>query len=216
MNAATLTLGDLARDVPIATSVFLRHQLDFCCRGHQTLQAACADAGLDVGTIERELDEVPAAAPTNWAARSTAELIDFIETRYHATLRRDVPPLIAAAAKVERVHAAKPAVPLGLAATLEEMWLDLERHMQKEEQILFPMLRAGDRRAHMPIQVMRAEHDVHGTNLGELRALTGGFVAPPHACATWRALYDGLARLQAELMAHIHLENHVLFDRAGG
>lgn len=215
MNAATMTLGDLARDVPIATTVFLRHQLDFCCRGYQTLQAACAAAGLDVVQIEHELDAVAPTAPTNWTTRSNDELVAFIESRYHATLRRDVPGLIVAAAKVERVHAAKPAVPTGLAAALDEMWRELEGHMQKEEQVLFPMLRTGDARARMPIQMMRSEHDAHGVSLRGLRAMTGGFVAPPHACATWRALYDGLAHLEAELMEHIHLENHVLFPRAG-
>jgi regulator of cell morphogenesis and NO signaling len=34
------------------------------------------------------------------------------------------------------------------------------------------------------------------------------------ACATWRALYAGLAQLETELMLHIHLENNILFARA--
>ena len=126
-----------------------------------------------------------------------------------------MPGLIAAAVKVERVHAGKPAVPVGLAAALDDMWRELQDHMEKEERILFPMLAAGDARARMPIGVMRTEHDEHGVSLQRLRALTGNHVAPPHACATWRALYDGLVTLEAELMAHIHLENHVLFPRAG-
>jgi regulator of cell morphogenesis and NO signaling len=69
-------------------------------------------------------------------------------------------------------------------------------------------------RAQMPIRVMMQEHDDHAVALARTRALTADLVPPPEACATWRALYLGLAELEADLHAHIHLENHVLFPRA--
>jgi regulator of cell morphogenesis and NO signaling len=47
-----------------------------------------------------------------------------------------------------------------------------------------------------------------------MRELATGYVPPPEACATWRALYAGLEKLEAELMEHIHLENNVLFPHA--
>jgi regulator of cell morphogenesis and NO signaling len=145
-----------------------------------------------------------------------AELADYIETRYHETLRRDVPPLLAAARKVERVHAAKPAVPTGLADVLGVFWDEMQHHMLKEEQIVFPIIRNGGRGDFIavPIGVLEREHDHHGRTLAEIRTLTNDFTLPPHACATWRALYDGLANLEAELMQHIHLENNALFPRA--
>jgi len=59
-----------------------------------------------------------------------------------------------------------------------------------------------------------AEHDKHGQNLANLRVLAFDFVLPEEACGTWRALYLGLDQLEQELMEHIHLENHILFDRA--
>ena len=65
--------------------------------------------------------------------------------------------LIAAARKVERVHAAKPEVPAGLADELESFWDEMESHMHKEEHVLFPMLRRGGRGPMVapPISVMR-------------------------------------------------------------
>jgi regulator of cell morphogenesis and NO signaling len=62
--------------------------------------------------------------------------------------------------------------------------------------------------------VMEMEHGDHKRNLDMLRAMTTQYVAPAEACVTWRALYLGLAQLEQELMEHIHLENHVLFQRA--
>jgi regulator of cell morphogenesis and NO signaling len=78
------------------------------------------------------------------------------------------------------------------------------------------MLRRGARgqQVYMPVRVMETEHDGHRIALKLIRELTGDLEAPPHACATWRALYDGLAALEADLMQHIHLENNILFARA--
>lgn len=213
----TTTLGDLARAHPSATRVFLRHRLDFCCRGHRTLAEACANAGLDAAVIAREIaaeavsDDLP-----SWENRSQRELADHIEARYHTGLRRDLPPLVEAARRVERVHAGKPGVPAGLADLLESFWDELEVHMIKEERVLFPMLRKGARgpAVYMPVRAMEGEHDLHRENLVRIRELTGDLVPPPHACATWRALYSGLAEIEVELVHHIHLENNILFLRA--
>jgi len=66
-----------------------------------------------------------------------------------------------------------------------------------------------------PIAVMRAEHDDHGSNLDKLLALTNNLQAPADACDSWRALYEGLAELTAELKEHIRIENEILFPRFG-
>jgi regulator of cell morphogenesis and NO signaling len=44
--------------------------------------------------------------------------------------------------------------------------------------------------------------------------ITGGYHVPDWACATTRALYQGLAELEAAMHVHVHLENNVLFPRA--
>jgi regulator of cell morphogenesis and NO signaling len=50
--------------------------------------------------------------------------------------------------------------------------------------------------------------------LPDLRVATGGFTPPHWACPSTRALYDGLAALEFEIHAHLHLENNVLFPQA--
>ena len=216
MQFRAQSLGDLAEQ-PAATRVFLRRQLDFCCGGKRTLAEACAGAGLDVTAVEQELAaEVARGDDTaRWSARPQAELADHIESHYHAALRRDVPALVEAARKVERVHAAKPAVPRGLADELAAFWIEMQDHMRKEELILFPLLRRGaSSMATHPIHRMLQEHDEHARRLVRIRELAGDLQPPPHGCATWRALYAGLATMEAELRVHIHLENNVLFARA--
>lgn len=224
-----MTLGDLAREHPSTTRVFLRYHLDFCCGGRRTLAEACQRAGLDAAKIADEVeqearrDESPQSGegPTwtrspRWDDRPLTELADHIEHHYHAALRRDLPPLIEAARKVERVHASRPAVPSGLAAELSTFLAEMQSHMGKEENILFPMIRRGARgeAVYMPVRVMESEHDGHRQHLAKLRELTHDLALPPEACSTWKALYHGLETLEADLMQHIHLENNILFMRA--
>jgi regulator of cell morphogenesis and NO signaling len=211
------TLGDVATQHPLATQVFLRRHLDFCCGGRQTLGDACRAAGLDPDSVIAEITaEGDTESQERWDSRPLGELIEFIQIRYHNTLRRDLPTLIEAARRVERVHGQKPSCPRGLADHLEQVSDELRQHMAKEEQVLFPALQTGSRgsQVHMPIRVMMQEHDDHGNNLRLLRQLATDFVPPLEACATWRALYVGLDKLESELIEHIHLENNILFPRA--
>jgi regulator of cell morphogenesis and NO signaling len=220
MASITNSLGELVCANPSATRLFLRHRLVFCCGGRRTLAQACEAKGLDpvqvLSELEREAAGSPPERPERWEARSLTALADHIELRYHAALRRDLPSLVEAARRVERVHAGEPCVPAGLAAVLTELLEDIERHMAKEEMILFPMIRRGARgeAVYMPVRVMESEHDIHGRQLAKVRELTRDLQLPPNACATWRALYDGLEALEADVMEHIHLENNVLFARA--
>jgi regulator of cell morphogenesis and NO signaling len=218
MDRTTTSLGELAAQTPSATRVFMRHRLDFCCGGRRSLADACDRAGLDPAAILNELDrEATRDNHVSGAAHlGQHELADHIESYYHAGLRRDLPPLVEAARKVERVHAGKPAVPAGLADVLAELYAEMESHMAKEERILFPMIRRGTRSeaVYMPVRMMEHEHDAHAEYLAKIRDLTGDLRIPEHACATWRALYHGLETLEADLMQHIHLENNVLFARA--
>ncbi len=212
-----MSLGDLAAANPAATRVFLRHRLDFCCGGKRSLADACLAAGLDPASIVSELEqEARGDTGIHWDQLTQRELAEHIESHYHAGLRRDVPPLVDAARKVERVHAQKPDVPAGLADVLSEFLDDMERHMQKEEKILFPMIRRGmqGESVYMPIRVMESEHQSHAEHLATIRKLTNDLRLPAYACATWTALYRGLEGIEAELLQHIHLENNILFARA--
>lgn len=210
-------LGDLATRWASASRVFLRHGLDFCCNGQQSIAQACSRKGLDAAAVVAEL-HAELAVPGDdigWSDRATPDLVQHILTRYHQGHRDELPRLIRMAAKVEAVHGDKPECPRGLAAFLQRLGEELELHMQKEEQVLFPLLLAGAmQHVVTPIEVMEREHEQHGENLARVRQLAHDFVPPVVACGTWRALYLGLAELEREVMQHIALENHVLFPRA--
>ena len=210
---AEQSIGQIAVQLPGATAIFRRLKLDFCCGGHISLRQATADKNLDLKEVLAELSALQRpAVPTG--VTEPAALIDHILTRYHDVHREQLPELIRMARRVESVHRDHPQVPAGLADTLEGMEQELLLHMEKEEQILFPMLQSGGNPfVKNPISMMRSEHVGHGAELDKLLTLTHDATPPQGACNTWRALYAGIAQLNDDLVNHIHLENNVLFPQ---
>ena len=204
-------IGQIAVALPGATAIFRRLKLDFCCGGQISLRQAALDKQINLSTLVQELaalDRSDDAPP----AGTSPELIDHILERYHAVHREQLPELIRMARRVEAVHRDHPAVPTGLADLLEQAQVELLDHMEKEEQIIFPNLRAGGTAMiAYPIGVMRQEHTSHGEMLEHLMGMTQDATPPDGACNTWRALYAGIAQLHDDLINHIHLENNVLF-----
>ena len=207
------TVGDLAVNLPGATSVFRAFKLDSCCGGEVTLEDAAEQHGVDPEKVVRELEKLAASAEIP-PEQDTATMIGEILSRYHEVHRRELPELVMLARKVEAVHADHEAVPIGLADMLQDMIGELEVHMKKEELILFPaMLRHDGHPLSTPVAQMRHDHDGHGTQLRRLDDITNGFTLPEGACRSWQALYAGTRKLTDDLMDHIHLENNILFPR---
>lgn len=215
MNILDQPLAQLARQMPGATAVFFAHCLDFCNGGRQTLREASARGALDAEAIAAELEALGEQPETaHWDEAPNDLLIEHILTRYHECHREQLPELVQRAARVESVHRDHPQCPAGLAAHLEQMLAELESHMQKEEQILFPMILQGrTNMARAPASMMRHEHVDHGRAIERIDELTHNLTPPREACETWRKLYRGLAVLERDLAEHIHLENNLLFER---
>jgi regulator of cell morphogenesis and NO signaling len=223
MNIMTITtavpVGTIAAEHPLATRVFARHGIDFCCGGGRALEAVCEEKGLEPASVLEEiLSEISttSGSPDRWSDAPLDHLIDHILHAYHKPLWEELPRLEEMARKVLDVHREKD--PEGLAELVRivvALHAELDQHMQKEEQILFPMVKRGQGiMAGGPISVMEYEHEAAGAALRRLRELTKDYEVPAEACNTWRALWHGLAALETELHEHIHLENNILFPRA--
>ena len=211
------SLAELAVQHADASRVFHRLGLDYCCGGRRPLAEACAERGLDPALVLAEVSAAGAEtlSAERWHERPLEDLVTHIVDFFHVRLRAELPELAALARKVEARHADKASCPRGLTAHVETIAAELLPHMMKEEQILFPAIRAGwGPRALGPIRVMEAEHRDAALQLERTRVLTNGLVAPAEACTSWQALYLRLDAFEAELMQHIHLENNVLFARA--
>ena len=206
-------VGDIASDLPGAAEVFRRNGISFCCGGKLSLEEAAAKNGVSVEGLLADLRALLAAADRD-APEETVPLIDHILSRYHETHRAEMEWLIPLAQKVETVHGDHDEAPLGLTEALIALRDDLESHMAKEEQVLFPMMRQGGHPMIVhPITAMRHEHDTTTDMLRAVEHVTNGLTLPDGACRSWTALYTGLRKLTGDLVTHIHIENTLLFPR---
>lgn len=216
---AETSIGSVAAEHPLATRVFARHGIDFCCGGGLPLSDACAARGVELDLVLAEIDReivTSTGDEVRWDDEPLADLIEHIVHHFHEPLREELPRLAGMAKKVYAVHREKDPERLGeILETIQGLRTELEAHMMKEEQVLFPMILAGRGPMAMgPVSVMEAEHAHAGDMLSRLRQLTDQYLPPEDACNTWRALWAGLEDLEHQLHVHIHLENNILFPRA--
>lgn len=227
--APAARVGDIvAHDRRLAT-VFARHGIDFCCGGTLSVEDACRLHALDTASILRELGtyEPPQDAddPSQWPL---AAVLDRIVNGHHPYVREQGPIIQGFLRKLESRHGQSEPRFAALARAFDRLVDDLRQHMAKEELILFPFVRAlmyaeekHERAPHPPfgtirhpVDMMEREHEAAAAVLRRIRELADQYQAPPTACETWRACYAALADFDADLQAHVHLENHVLFPAA--
>lgn len=226
-------VGDIVAKHPRAAHVFEKHRIDYCCGGDRPLGDACEAAGVSGQAVLAEVRQtvLEPSPDRDWTSATLAELVAHIVSAHHAYLHAELPVLDDRLQKVLAVHGARHGTTLEpLSHAFAGLRLELEPHLDKEEQVLFPAIVRAEQAAHdpkgvrdgvasrlrRPIAVMEQEHESAGRALNVMRGVTIDYSVPEDGCATYRALFDGLVRLEADLHRHIHLENNILFPRAIG
>lgn len=222
------SVGELVRESPSRARVFESLEIDYCCGGKLPLAEACNKRDIKPMQVVEQLVECDAQSDAEESidahAMTLSALADHIEDTHHAYLREELPRLDTLTEKVSRVHGGKEPRLLKVREAFLALRAELEPHMVKEEQILFPMVRQLEASANCsdfpcggianPIRQMEHEHDQAGQALATFREATDGFVPPEWACNTYRAMLDSLERLEKDMHQHIHKENNVLFPKA--
>jgi regulator of cell morphogenesis and NO signaling len=216
--------------------VFEEHGIDYCCGGGKCLADVATERGLKlpalVEALEQALQTAPSkTAPTDkdWYAAPLGELVKHIVEIHHGYMKTALPRLRSLVPTVLKAHGAHHGDVLRQVQDLfNAIDAELSSHLIKEEQVLFPhivavdahvregapMPQSGFGTARNPIRQMEHEHESAGQALAKLREVTRDYALPADACPTFRAMYEELQRMEADLHQHIHLENNILFPRA--
>ncbi len=219
------TVGEWVRQNPATSRVFENLGIDYCCGGKIPLETACNTKGLDTSDVLRQLTEADGRArEANADGMGLTELADHIEATHHAFLREELPRLDSMARKVAAVHGEQEPRLREVRDVFSACMEELVSHMNKEEQVLFPMIReleaaSGPVRFHCgslanPIRMMEHEHDDAGDALKRISQLTDGYTPPDWACTTYRAMLDALRSFELDMHTHVHKENSILFPKA--
>lgn len=230
-NLLELTLSEIVKDDFHAASVFEKFNLDFCCRGNKTIAEACDIKGVDSNTVLNELqnikrnDEVFESKYNEW---DLDFLIDYVINNHHSYVRKMIPEISLHADKVASVHGQNHPEMVEVKDKFNVVYKDLQQHMLKEEQILFPVIKqmvnvrkSNSKGEHPffgtvknPIRMMEAEHQAAGDELYEIRKLTNNYNPPEDACSTFKVLLKELKEFEEDLHKHVHLENNILFPKS--
>lgn len=224
-------VGEIVKENFKAADVFSKHGIDFCCGGKIGLEQACSESGSDINTVVLELNELEnkvGAGNFDFDSWELSFLIDFIINTHHNYIRKAVPEILPLAQKVAEVHGEIHPEVIKINELFNALAEELLSHMEKEEQILFPIIKkmtdpttsqeeidnfhCGS--VDGPISVMEAEHDNAGDILKEISNLSSDYTLPEGACNTFRVLYGKLNEFENDLHRHIHLENNILFPKS--
>ena len=225
------TLGEIAAKDLRKAEVFKKYGLDFCCGGKKTVKEACAEKGIDVTKVEKELqqaDKNPSARPLPYNDWGLDFLADYIVNTHHAYVRKTLPEIRGYALKVSQVHGGRHPELIPIQQLVEEVNRELSAHLVKEENILFPFIKelvmAKDRSqsprtaqfgsVQNPIHMMEEEHETAGRCMEEIRTLSNDYALPDDACASYSLLFKMLNDFEEDLHIHVHLENNILFPKA--
>ncbi len=232
MIEPTMTVREVALDLPESTRLFEQLKIDYCCGGHRPLTEACASAGLEITQVMELLANVSQSkAPANemdFQKLTLSGLIDHIVETHHNFTKAEMTRLEALTDKVINAHGENHRELIHVGELVHLLCTDLKPHMFKEEQVLFPYIVAMEKArlqsrpipfppfgtVKNPIRMMMMEHDTAGDLLRDLRIVTKDYKVPPDACMSYRALYEALEGFEKDLHQHIHLENNLLFPKA--
>jgi regulator of cell morphogenesis and NO signaling len=232
MFEATRTVREYALEIPAATRIFEKLGIDYCCGGGTSLSDACVKAGVTVAEVLDSLKATEHSAAVvagdEWQTQSDAALIAHIVETHHEFTRHELVRLEALLAKVCGVHGQNHPELFHIQSQFQELRRDLEPHMLKEEQVLFPYIIQIEKSiakeqptpvppfgtVRNPVRMMMAEHDAAGEILRTMREASSDYTTPPDGCISFQTLYSALMALEADLHQHIHLENNILFPRA--
>nr|HNN40120.1 DUF542 domain-containing protein [Microthrixaceae bacterium] len=139
MITTDMSLGQIVDRIPAGARILQESGLDFCCGGQQTLGDACSEHGVSSETVIAALEGLGDTGAADWTSYGPSELVDHVVSTHHEYLRRQFDFLVPLAQKVATVHGERHPELADVYADVRELADDLLPHMQKEEQVLFPM-----------------------------------------------------------------------------
>ena len=222
------SLGEVVTVYPAVVKKFNDMELDYCCGGNKSLELALKEKGVDVDKFVEDLNKefkefkFENSQYVDWREKSSEELINHIVEIHHAEtfrLLKEIDPLMV---KVFRVHFSHdPELLMKVHSLFGKLKCELEEHLLKEENILFPLMIKYDKAKNEKekkeieedIRIIVNEHEAAGDILKELAEVTDDYKVPEWGCISFKLLYDYLHDLEKDLFIHIHKENNILFAR---
>jgi regulator of cell morphogenesis and NO signaling len=216
-----------------AAQVFHKYGMEFCCGGNVALATACEMRGIELKTIQGELQQACCWRYLPGVVQFESWDIDFLTAYiinvHHEPLRQS---LIAATGFLERFvaghHKKYPYLP-ELLETFKTLAREVILQFTYEEEIIFPYIKQiahahKDRESYAGLLVrtlrkpvenlLQKEHTMVKQTLEHMRTLSHNYHIPPNACPNHRVTFLTLEEIDRDLIQQFHLEANILFPKA--
>jgi regulator of cell morphogenesis and NO signaling len=218
-------LGELVTEDFRIAEVFKHAGIDFCCGGKKTLEQACREKNIDLKSMEEEIraiGQAPALSNINFKDWEPGFLADYIINTHHKYVQKILPDLIYYTRKIASVHGSQHHELIEVARLFEEISKELQQHLQKEEEVLFPAIKSAIQGStvelqsviHSEIERMSSEHEFAGVAMDKINELTAGYTVPQDGCNSYQVAFKMLRQFEDDLHIHVHLENNILYPKA--
>lgn len=211
--------------------LFQANNIDFCCGGDKTISEACIESGTEPETLIQELKKIAGSSDPDTEYINSLkydELIDYIIRRHHTYVRNNIPFIQQNLEKLSQVHGSNHPELFEIKKLFNESAGDLTLHMQKEEIMLFPLIKklvkakeenpkvgkASFGAVSNPVAMMIQEHETEGRRFEKIAELSNYYAVPSDGCTTYKVTLNHLKNFEDDLHRHIHLENNILFPGA--
>lgn len=226
-----VTIGEIVAQDFRTAAIFSKYGIDFCCKGHRTLDEVCEKKKIDENLLTQELDAVLKSGGSQSIDYKTWPLdllADYVEKTHHRYIGEKTPALIQFLNKLCKVHGERHPELFEINKLFTESAGDLATHLKKEELILFPFIRkmvsAQIEQRYLeaphfetvenPVAMMKEEHEAEGERFRKIAELTNNYTPPADACNTYKVTFAMLEEFEKDLHTHIHIENNILFPKA--
>ncbi|MBD1262249.1 DUF542 domain-containing protein [Maribacter polysiphoniae] len=210
--------------------IFSKYNIDFCCGGGLTLEAACTEKGITFETLRQEIESMnnKIVGTSSLTDRDLGSLMQMVKTEYYPTIDHSFKEILPLASKVADVHGAGHREVVDIKELLQTVGISLDRTFANTLNRLFPaidtILSLDNPNAEITFKQLEAlkgavERITAGQSFIEgvfhkIANLSSNYTAPEEACNSYRYLYQSLQQLDNKVHGYMHFEKHVLVPKA--
>jgi len=164
------------------------------------------------------------AAEQNLKQPSPETIIQRLLTEHRRWRSKDFPLIAHLFDEVQSTEGGQPPCLAPLRNAFHRLCAEMDGHMSREEDVLFPAILDAPARTETPqkgfgsirnpIAMVEQEHDWESERLEKMREIARDYQLPENAHEKLRLLFRELEALEAAMHAHTRLESSILFARA--
>ena len=165
----------------------------------------------------------------DWTEAPLKSLVEHLVRDHRSWRAKDFPLIQELFDRLEDTGGStRPSGLISLRRAFYRLRAEMEGHMSREENVLFPAIVAAESQAitgsagprpgfgsmQNPITMLEDDHDHEDRYLAVMRDAAHGYYLPEGADESLRTLFGALQALEAAMHAHTRIESSILFARA--